>query len=119
MALTGRDVAELAGVPIVLGNIDAYEWRRRVLVLRECTAKGTDTGSLIIAAHEVAHRRQQEDWPWIRWWFRFFEPFRLWQEADAWKRAKVILANQKDRPRAGKFGNGLLKRDDGTFTANG
>lgn len=90
-------MARRAGVPVIVGNIDAYEWRRRVIVLRSITAEGTDETALFTAAHEAAHADQQRDWPWIRWWLRYLEPFRLWLELDANRRArKTLTALKKD-----------------------
>ena len=86
--ITGLDVVRRCGCRVVIGSDNSYAWRHRVVILTEEVAHGFDPASLMIAAHEASHDRQPQYWFWFRW----LQPMRDYVEADAWRRATLLLA---------------------------
>lgn len=109
--MTGLELAQRHGCRIaIVEGMEAmrafYDWRRKVIVLPRCVAVGSDAASLAIAAHETAHSMQPR-WMWplyitppVRWrvWLHLLAPVRWYVEADAWRRAVVLLENEKPSP---------------------
>lgn len=82
------EVVRRCGCRVVVGCDNFYDWRNRVVVLNEEVASGDDPASLVVAAHEAAHTQQPR---WL-FWFRWLQPVRDHLEADAWRRAVVLLS---------------------------
>ena len=87
MPITGRDVAEIAGVPIVIGGCNEFNWRTGAITLEPDVANGASVAALLVAAHEAGHALQPK---WVHW-FRWLLPVYWWEEQDAWTRAVLIL----------------------------
>lgn len=86
----GLDIARASGARVVIGASGegcCYAWRERVIVLSPEVAAGTDMGSLLRAAEEVAHYHQPR---WLHRW-RFLQPLRWLAEADAFLRVKAAF----------------------------
>lgn len=95
--LTGLDVVRAHGLKCVIGESGeccCYDWRCGVIVLSPEVAQGSDMGSLISAAEEVAHALQP------RWWhrLRFLQPLRWLAEADAFARVKLWVRRARSEP---------------------
>ncbi len=85
--MTGIELVRHCGVKVIVGSDNFYAWRARVVVLISEVANGTSPDALMIAAHEAAHDQQPRALFWLRW----LQPVRDHLEADAWRRAIVIL----------------------------
>lgn len=76
----------------VLGESDCFDSRSNVIVLTAETAIGVDRKSLLHAAHEAAHARQRQEFPWaFSWWGQKLTFLRRAIERDAWEMAEEFL----------------------------
>lgn len=89
-AVTGRDMAQRGGVPIVAGEEPCFDAWYRVIVLPQAVLDGTDPWSLLQAAHEAAHALQ----PRWRFFFVWFTPIAAALELDAWRRAVRMMSGE-------------------------
>ncbi len=87
-----RFIAKHAGVPVVIGNENGYDWKEKHIILTKETAQGTAMKSLLICAHECAHARQQMDWDWLPAWALKFPVVREALELNCWRRAVTMLS---------------------------
>ena len=89
---TGLDIAQRSTARILVfegEGVACYHWPSHTIWLSPAIATGTGIYALLVAAEEVGHSMQP------RWAhaLRFFQPVRWWEEADAFTRAKEILAS--------------------------
>jgi len=86
----GLDIAKASGAKVLVRDVQPgesdcfYAWQHGVIVLSPEVARGTDIGSLIVAAEEAAHHRQPK---WLHR-LRILSPARWFAEADAFLRVK-------------------------------
>jgi hypothetical protein len=93
---TGREVAELSGLPVIVGAENCYNFITRTIMLESRFADSNDVMSVLVAAHELYHSRQSRwvSYAMILTWRRpRWNPLYWWRECTAWEFAAQFLAD--------------------------
>lgn len=91
--MTAAEVLRAAGCKVVTGaEHDVYDAWHDVIALTDETANGTEAIHYLAAFHEMAHRDQRREKPWL-FWLGWHDSVRLWIETDAWARAMKMLSD--------------------------